>query len=138
MSLIRSTNTRAEIRMYDIIRKILGKRRIILRNVTSLPGRPDYLIPSLNLIIFIDSCFYHCCPIHGHLPKSNRRYWLPKLSKNIHRDILNRRRLRGMGYGVWRFWEHDLHGQKADRTIKILSNRFIARNARLRGSGLHN
>lgn len=107
MSRIRSTGTRPEERLYAAVRDSLGHRWRIDRNVNSLPGRPDLVIPSLQLIIFVDGCFYHCCPLHGHMPLSNQDYWIPKLQRNVRRDRTNRRKLRQLGYSVWRFWEHD-------------------------------
>jgi len=25
--------------------------------------------------VFVDGCFWHCCPAHGRPPKTNRSYW---------------------------------------------------------------
>jgi DNA mismatch endonuclease (patch repair protein) len=81
----------------------------------------------LTLVLFADGCFYHCCPKHGHHPKSNQDYWVPKLARNCKRDRSNRRRLRGMGLSVWRFWEHDLKGSSIKRTYGILERRLLRR-----------
>ena len=124
MSRIRSSGTQPEERLFEIIQLIIGKRRKIKRHVTNLPGQPDFLIPSLKLIIFLDGCFYHGCPLHGHIPKSNREYWGPKLERNVKRDNSSRRKLRSMGYFVWRFWEHELKGRAIEKTYSKLKNRF--------------
>lgn len=124
MARIRSSGTKPENRLYQMVRSILGGRRRIVRNARDIPGRPDLLIPSLGLAIFLDGCFYHGCPIHGHIPKSNGAYWAPKIARNIGRDSSNARRLRRMGYRVWRFWEHAVEGRKAIATAAILQRRL--------------
>ncbi len=124
MSKIRSTGTTAEEVLYTIVREAVGSRRRIDRNVPGLPGRPDIVIPSLNVAIFADGCFYHGCPKHGHTPKSNRKYWVPKLAKNCRRDRLNRQLLRRLGFWVWAVWEHALEGRRIQRTRLLLGRRL--------------
>jgi DNA mismatch endonuclease (patch repair protein) len=127
MSRIRSSGTKPEARLFAILREILGKSRRVDLNVAGLPGRPDIVVPSLRLVIFMDGCFYHCCPQHGHMPKSNGHYWLPKLARNLRRDRISRRRLRRLGYSVWRVWEHDLRTTRLQRTIDRLRSRINRR-----------
>jgi DNA mismatch endonuclease (patch repair protein) len=124
MSRIRSAGTAPEARLYLCVRTILGGRWRIDMNVRALPGQPDIVVPRLRLAIFADGCFYHCCPRHGHYPKSNRGYWAPKLEHNQRRDRINRRALRRLGYKVWRFWEHDLKPLRAESVTGILRRRI--------------
>ena len=84
------------------------------------------VVPGLRLAIFADGCFCHGCPEHGHVPKSNVQYWLPKLERNCVRDLANRRVLRKMGFAVWRFWEHELNGKRMANTRVVLSRRLKA------------
>ena len=58
----------------------------IRRNVRSLKGTPDIAIKKYKLVIFIDSCFWHLCPVHGKIPKSNVEFWTEKLRRNQQRD----------------------------------------------------
>jgi DNA mismatch endonuclease (patch repair protein) len=126
MSRIHSEGTEPEVRLYSLVRQILGPRARIRRNVRSLPGAPDIMIPSLRVAIFADGCFFHSCPRHGHVPKSRRAYWAPKLEKNADRDARNRRRLRSMGYAVWKVWEHDLLARRLGATEARLG-KLVAR-----------
>jgi DNA mismatch endonuclease (patch repair protein) len=112
MSRIKSVGTSPENRLYLMLRESLGARWRIDRNVRDLPGQPDFVIPSLRLAVFADGCFYHCCPAHGHAPKSNTTYWVPKLARNRKRDAANRKVLRAMGFTVFRAWEHDLKPER--------------------------
>ena len=132
MSRIKASGTVPERQLYDLVRLVLGHRWRIDSNVQNLPGRPDIVIRSLNLVIFMDGCFYHSCPVHGHIPKSNKAYWSPKLGRTTQRDKSNRRRLRSRGYAVWRFWEHDLKPASIDRTHNNLSKRLLRRRAAFR------
>ena len=130
MSRIRSSGTKPERRLYRMVREILGHRWRIDRNVSELPGQPDVLVPTLRLTIFADGCFFHCCPTHGHIPKSNQAYWEPKLERNVKRDQMKRRELRSLGYAVWRFWGHDLTNVSLATTHRLLEHR-LGRRVRL-------
>jgi len=96
-------------------------------NVRTLSGQPNVVVPGLRLAIFADGCFYQGCPEHGHVPKSNVDYWLPKLVRNRRRDRASRRVLRKMGFAVWCFWEHELRGRRMARTQLVLARRLKAR-----------
>ncbi len=108
MSRIRSTGTVPEERLFQIVQSVVGRRRTILRNARHVRGCPDIFIPSLNVAFFVDGCFFHGCPIHGHVPHTNSEYWQQKIARNMRRDLRNRRSLRRSGVSVWRFWEHEL------------------------------
>ncbi len=69
----------------------------------------DIAIPMNKLALFVDGCFWHRCPDHSHIPRSNRAYWLPKLNKNVKRDKKKAARLKAAGWEVIRFWEHDVN-----------------------------
>jgi DNA mismatch endonuclease (patch repair protein) len=127
MSRIRSSGTTPEARLCALVREALGGRWRIDTNVRALPGQPDVVVPGLRLVLFADGCFYHGCPEHGHVPKSNAGYWLPKLARNRRRDRASRRALREMGYAVWSLWEHQLAGRRLARTRLALARRLRAR-----------
>lgn len=124
MSKIRSSGTQPEIAALSILRATVGKSRKLICNATDLPGVPDLLVPSLRVALFVDGCFYHCCPSHGHIPKTNTKYWRPKLNRNVRRDRAHRRQLRRLGFSVWRLWEHDLKRSSLPSTAARLMNRI--------------
>ncbi|MBR8653158.1 DUF559 domain-containing protein [Achromobacter sp. Marseille-Q0513] len=70
--------------------------------------RPDFIFRKTRLAIFVDGCFWHCCPIHSKIPESNRSFWEPKLQANVARDRRATHLMHGAGWGVLRFWEHEL------------------------------
>ncbi len=57
--------------------------------------------------VFVDGCFWHGCPKHATVPKTNRDYWLPKLAENKERDRRQTALLQAAGWEVIRVWEHD-------------------------------
>ena len=73
----------------------------------------DIAFPSRKVAVFVDGCFWHGCPMHSHIPKSNRNYWIPKLDKNKERAILKNDRLRNLGWKVLHFWEHETNDLKS-------------------------
>lgn len=128
MSRIRSSGTKPEAVLRAVMQKAVQRRRLLF-NVRDLPGCPDVVVPSLRVVVFADGCFYHGCRRHGHTPKSNTRYWKPKLDRNRRRDVTYARQLRRLGFSVWRVWEHDLKPQRASRTESRLSRRIGSRIA---------
>lgn len=69
--------------------------------------RADLAFPAIKLAVFIDGCFWHGCPEHFGLPKSNVDFWSNKIEGNRIRDVDTNVRLRDAGWAVLRFWEHD-------------------------------
>src|SRR5262249_36531609 len=75
-----------------------------------LPGlrrRADMVFVSARVVVFIDGCFWHGCPIHGTWPKANGRFWREKIRANQRRDGGKTRLLGGAGWTVIRIWEHE-------------------------------
>lgn len=103
------------------VRKILHARglryRVDHRVVPESRSRADIAFTRQRIAIFIDGCFWHSCPVHLHLPKANADYWIPKLARNVERDAEVTAVLRGLGWTVLRFWEHEPAGEAAERII---------------------
>lgn len=70
----------------EVTRALWKKGLRFRKNVKGMIGKPDIVIKKYKVVIFIDSCFWHHCPIHGTIPKSNTDYWSEKIAKNIARD----------------------------------------------------
>jgi DNA mismatch endonuclease (patch repair protein) len=69
--------------------------------------RPDVVFTKRRIAIFVDGCFWHCCPEHGRSPGVNGEYWSPKLQRNVARDLEQTQALRSAGWTVVRVWEHE-------------------------------
>lgn len=70
--------------------------------------KPDFVFKSERVVVFVDGCFWHSCPVHGSVPKSNVVFWRNKLEANRRRDRRNKRALRSMGWDVVSIWEHSV------------------------------
>ncbi|MGA7087463.1 MAG: very short patch repair endonuclease [Candidatus Dormiibacterota bacterium] len=116
MAAIRSSGTMPETQLRAVLRAAFPRRH--LRERPRLPGHPDFYLPGLRLAIFADGCFWHGCPIHGHIPDDNRDYWGPKLSRTAERDEAAKLALHRMGITTLRFWEHEL---RAAATADVIS-----------------
>jgi DNA mismatch endonuclease, patch repair protein len=73
-------------------------------------GKPDFVFRKKKVAIFVDGCFWHCCPIHSTIPKNNNDFWVKKLQSNISRDKVVNQELIRRGWNVIRIWEHELSG----------------------------
>ena len=106
MSKIRGKNTKPEL----LFRKALWHKGIRYRIYSKLPGKPDLSIKKYKLAIFIDGEFWHGYNWHEQMKsiKSNRRFWIPKIERNIQRDQEVNQSLSNLGYTVFRFWSKEV------------------------------
>src|SRR4030043_28048 len=104
MSRIRgSKNKTTELKLIQLLRnsKTTGWRRNY-----HLLGKPDFVFPNKNLIVFVDGCFWHGHNCKRNLtPKSNVDAWSEKIIKNKIRDKSVTQELRRQGWKVVRIWE---------------------------------
>lgn len=78
------------------------------KNDRTLFGKPDISIKKYKIVIFIDSCFWHACEIHGNKPKSNQDYWNKKLPRNKERDLEVTTYYKEKGWFIKRIWKHQV------------------------------
>ena len=118
MSHIRNTNSKPE----EIVRKYLFSKGFRYRkNVRSLPGTPDIVLPKYKTIIFVNGCFWHKhdCPRFV-WPSSHQEYWRPKIQRNVERDKQNIAELHALGWSVITVWECELKKNVRDERLKQL------------------
>jgi DNA mismatch endonuclease (patch repair protein) len=116
MSKIRGRGNRdTELALVRLLRfqRITGWRRH-----PAVFGKPDFVFRKERLAVFVDGCFWHCCPKHSNLPQNNRLFWTKKLGANRRRDRLVTRELRARGWRVLRIWEHELTIRNEQRLVK--------------------
>ena len=120
MSHIRSKNTKPE----EKVRKYLFSKGFRYRkNVRTLPGCPDIVLPKYKTVIFVNGCFWHKhdCPRFV-WPSSNEEYWIPKIQKNVERDEMNTRRFMSLGWNVLVVWECQLKKKAFEHTMSQLED----------------
>ncbi len=86
----------------------LGLRYRVDRAV--LPGirrRADIVFGPAMVVVFVDGCFWHVCPVHATQPKANADWWQDKLERNVQRDRQTDAALTAAGWLVIRVWEHE-------------------------------
>ena len=119
MSHIRSTNSKPE----EIVRKYLFSKGFRYRkNVRTLPGCPDIVLPKYKTVIFVNGCFWHKhdCPRFV-WPSSNEEYWRPKILRNVERDQTNITTLCDAGWNVITIWECELKKKgREDRLSRLI------------------
>lgn len=123
MSHIRSTNSKPE----QIVRKYLFSRGLRYRkNVRSLPGCPDIVLPKYKTVIFVHGCFWHhhnCSRFKW--PISNTAYWEKKIHGNERRDKMNSAALEELGWHVIIVWECELKKSGREKRLQVLFNEII-------------
>jgi len=130
---VTSTSRRTPEKISEIMRTVAASstepekifRRALRRNGIrsfrvcdeALPGKPDIVIPSRKLAIFIDGDFWHGnqyrvrkrLTLEQQLQGvNNSGYWNRKIGTNIVRDLNVTAQLLKAGWRVARFWESDI------------------------------
>jgi DNA mismatch endonuclease (patch repair protein) len=115
---------RSKTKMEDRVCRELWKRGLrFRRNIKDLPGKPDIAIKKYKAVVFLDSCFWHVCDIHGHFPQSNIEYWDKKLNGNKNRDKTITKQYVTNGWNILRVWEHQINGE-FELTVELILDFF--------------
>lgn len=129
MSRIQGKNTAPEIRLRRAA-WALGLRYRLHRPIGFT--RPDLVFAGAKVAVFVDGCFWHCCPLHSVMPKNNREFWQKKLGRNVQRDAEATQYLIGAGWRVLRFWEHEV--EESAETCARLIEKHVRRAHRAGGA----
>ena len=107
MQHVRRRDTRPE----RLLRQELHRRglryRVDVRPLPQLRRKADIVFSVPRVAVFVDGCFWHSCPHHRSLPKSNRAWWRTKLERTRQRDTETTNKLEAADWTVVRVWEHD-------------------------------
>lgn len=127
MSRIRSSNTKLETAFLKHLSSSLYQKGYRYRkHYSRLPGKPDIVFVRQKIAIFLDGDFWHGYNLKKLGKRVPKKYWFPKIEKNIQRDKRINSTLRKSGWIVLRFWEHDLK-KNTHKVIKkveqLLKNR---------------
>jgi DNA mismatch endonuclease (patch repair protein) len=108
------------------LRSAIHRRGLRYRvNVSPIAGgrrRADLVFKASRVVVFVDGCFWHRCPVHGSNPKTNSEWWDQKLTRNQVRDRDTDRDLRRLGWKVIRVWEHehpDVAAARIEKSIRL-------------------
>lgn len=112
MSKIRSKRTKPEMTIHGHL-KAAKVRHQMWPNW--LWGSPDIVIG--NTAVFIHGCFWHGCPEHFKLPKTNRRFWADKIRRNVERHTQAEADLTLNRWSFVVVWEHELRTLQGTRRV---------------------
>lgn len=103
----RSRDTRPEVHLRSALHGLgLRFRKEYAVRLPDRLVRVDVAFTKERIAVFVDGCFWHGCPEHGHRPRKNTHYWGPKLDRTRARDEAVTDGLEHAGWRVLRLWEH--------------------------------
>jgi len=94
-----------------LLRKELWSRGIRYRkNVNRIYGKPDIVFIGKKIAVFCDSEFWHGYNWEERKKdfKSHQEFWIPKIERNMERDVEVTTRLESEGWTVIRFWGNEI------------------------------
>jgi DNA mismatch endonuclease (patch repair protein) len=91
--------------------------RVNYRPTPRMRCAADVVFPRQRLCVFVDGCFWHGCPQHFVVPKTNATWWAEKIQDNVRRDSAQTCALEMAGWKVVRAWEHELQTEVAIREV---------------------
>ncbi|MFG1606014.1 very short patch repair endonuclease [Actinoplanes sp. NPDC049265] len=100
----------------------LGLRYFVSRRpIRAVRRTADLVFPRARVAVFLDGCFWHGCPVHHTVAKTNAEFWASKVETNRRRDRQTNAALREAGWTVVRVWEHDDPAEAALRVKEAIA-----------------
>lgn len=80
------------------------------KNSSKIFGHPDIVFIGKKIAVFCDSEFWHGYnwEVRKNDIKSNREFWIPKIERNIERDLEVTAKLEEEGWKMLRFWGNEI------------------------------
>jgi DNA mismatch endonuclease, patch repair protein len=121
----RSRDTRPEMALRKAVHR-LGLRYIVAaRPIKSIRRTADLVFTRQRVVVFLDGCFWHGCPVHFRMPHTHSEYWGAKIHGNQVRDRELDQQLREAGWTVIRVWAHENPLDAAARVREVVNSRHI-------------
>ena len=105
-----------------LLRNELWERGLRYRkNVKTIYGHPDIAFIGKRVAVFCDSEFWHGFDWENKKNeiKSRRDFWIPKIERNMARDIEVTEKLQSEGWTVLRFWGKEINNSIKECVISI-------------------
>ena len=103
MQAVKNKNSKIEI----LLRKEVWDRGLrYQKNRNDVFGKPDIVFKGKKVAVFCDSEFWHGYNWEERKKdfKSHQEFWIPKIERNMQRDIEVTQKLESQGWTVLRFW----------------------------------
>ena len=115
-------DTRPELTLRRELHRRGFRYRVHRRPMPAIRREADAVFVRQRVAVFVDGCWWHQCPDHGTVPKTNTSWWQEKLDRNAARDRETDRLLTDAGWRVIRIWEHEVPGVAADKVQAALAS----------------
>lgn len=126
MSRVRSKNTKPELALRRALHAAGLRYRV---NATDVIGRPDIVIRSRKLAIFVDGDMWHGNPAEltrrgraslAELFPTRTQWWVDKIQRTMARDAIVNEELASAGWVVIRVWESDVLADPVAAAASVL------------------
>lgn len=112
----RGRDTAPEMAVRRIVHAAGLRYTVNVRPIPNLNRRADLVFTRAKVAVFVDGCFWHGCPQHHTVARTNAEYWADKVRRNRKRDLETDSVLREAGWLALRIWEHE-DPQEAARSV---------------------
>lgn len=120
MSRQRSRDTGPELAIRTRLHAMGYRYRVDHRPSAEVRSRGDIVFTRARVVVFVDGCFWHRCPLHATSPRHNGAWWEAKLAANVARDRVTDQRLADAGFRVVRIWEHESPEEAVATIVRAL------------------
>lgn len=129
----RGRDTKPEVRLRRELHALGLRFRVATRPVPEIRRTADVVFTRARIAVFVDGCFWHGCPTHHTVAKTNAEFWAAKVEGNRRRDRETDELLRAQGWLVIRIWEHEA----LETVVAVIRDTWIQRTGRtlVAGSG---
>ena len=129
MQAVKNKDSKIEV----LLRKELWSRGLRYRkNVKTVCGKPDIAFIGKRIAVFCDSEFWHGYSWKERKKdfKSHQEFWIPKIERNMERDIEVTQKLESEGWTVLRFWGKEI--QKETEKCADIIEKAVRKNEHIK------
>ncbi|MFB7341514.1 very short patch repair endonuclease [Streptomyces hydrogenans] len=120
-------DTKPELALRRAVHALGLRYHVSERPIPAIRRTADLVFSRARIAVFLDGCFWHACPEHFTVSRTNPEYWAEKAEKNRARDRQTDTILQEAGWAVLRVWEHEDPHQAAARLRELYDRRIATR-----------
>ncbi|MCX4981104.1 very short patch repair endonuclease [Streptomyces sp. NBC_00572] len=124
-------DTKPELALRRAVHALGLRYQVSERPIRSVRRTADLVFTRARVAVFLDGCFWHVCPEHFTVSRTNAGFWAEKAARNSARDRETDRLLQEAGWAVLRVWEHENPIEAAARVQKLYRQRISEQHDRV-------